>query len=204
MYPQRDISLSRWQGDEENFSLRVDPPLQFCSKLLYIYYKFWGIIWFNESKISSCQLVGVDFVFPLSKKKKSDPKIFEGRVNPQRDISFSRWQQDDENFSLRIDPLQFCSKLLYIYYKLWGLFWLYESKISICQRDDKNLDQWEYLFVSLNTKIQQQKYEISFTALKFFESLESVGLPACTLGAGQRKYKNEPTGKLSVVHYLAT
>ena len=55
VYPQRDISLSRWQGDEENFSLRVDPPLQFCSKLLYIYYKLWGIIWLNESKISPCQ-----------------------------------------------------------------------------------------------------------------------------------------------------
>ena len=40
VYPQRDISLSRWQGDEENFSLRVTHPLQFCSKLPYIYYKF--------------------------------------------------------------------------------------------------------------------------------------------------------------------
>ena len=37
---QRDISLSHWQGDEENFSLRVTHPLQFCSKLPYIYYKF--------------------------------------------------------------------------------------------------------------------------------------------------------------------
>ena len=48
VYPQRDISLSRWQGDEENFSLRVDPPLPFCGKLLYIKYKLRGIIWLNE------------------------------------------------------------------------------------------------------------------------------------------------------------
>ena len=68
VYPQRDISLSRWQGDEENFSLRVDPPLQFCSKLLYIYYKLWGIIWLNESKISRCQRDDENFflrVYPL-------------------------------------------------------------------------------------------------------------------------------------------
>ena len=64
-------------------------------------------------------------------------------MNPQRDISFSCWQQDDENFSLRVDPLQFCSGLLYIYYKLWGIVWLNESKISPCQRDDENFF-WEY------------------------------------------------------------
>ena len=63
MNPQRDISLSRWQGDKENFSLRVDPPLQFCSKLLHIYYKLRGIIWLNESEISPCQQDVKNFFF---------------------------------------------------------------------------------------------------------------------------------------------
>ena len=52
---RRDISLSRWQRDNENFSLRVDPPLQFCCKSLCIYYKLLGKIWLNESEISRCQ-----------------------------------------------------------------------------------------------------------------------------------------------------
>ena len=64
----------------------------------------------------------------------------------QRDNSLSRWQRDDENFSLRVDPpLQFCSKLLYIYYELLGIIWLNESKISRCQRDDENFSLRVYL-----------------------------------------------------------
>ena len=148
VYPQRNILLTRWQRDNK--------------------ITFWG----------------------------NTPWLKWGGVNPQRDNSLSRWQRDDKNFSLRVDPpLQFCSKLLYIYYKLWGISWLNQSKIFCCQRDNENFF-WGYTLsldwigsarISLLNpwkKIKQQEEEISFTALKSFEALEPVGLPASTLGVG--------------------
>ena len=80
IYPQRKLFLSSWRGGGGEptrkqffvllamrrwkllFEGRLYP--QFCSKLLYIYYKLWGIIWLNKSKISHCQQDEENFYIP--------------------------------------------------------------------------------------------------------------------------------------------
>ena len=83
---------------------------------------------------------------------------------------------DDENLSLRVDPpLQFCSKLLYIYHRLWGIIWLNESKISRSQRDDKYFFLgWEYLFESLNEKINSKKKKSHLQPWKIVSPLNQL------------------------------
>ena len=70
---------------------------------------------------------------------------------PSQRWFFVSWQQDNQNFSLRVDPpLQFCRKLLSIYYKLWVIIWLNKSKILRCQQDDEDLSLRVYPLPGLN------------------------------------------------------
>ena len=140
--------MSRCQRDDENFSLRVSLNKKFNSKEKKSYLQPGTFLSSLNQLVCLLAPWGRVAPPPLSRvlagrpTDSRDSKIFRA----QRDNALSRWQRDDENFSLRVDPpLQFCSKLLYIYYELLGIIWLNESKISRCQRDDENFSLRVYL-----------------------------------------------------------
>ena len=160
--------------------------MQFCSKLLYIYYKLWGISWFNESKISRCQWDDEnyfwDFFSLLLNLLFRDSKRY-SYWSLKEKFSLSHWQQDIFDSLSHI----VCNKCMVIYYKIvevglpskrsfcrdkefspWGFPPPLPS--SCCQRD-KEIFLWRYPTMGTPSKKSSHRLVANETKKYFFEGL---------------------------------